>query len=108
MRRDILGICLLTLALVPAGLCADAPARTITPFKLPDLDGKLWALEDGKDHKASFIVFIGTQCPINTANRPSLIDVEKPCREKGVRLVAINANAHDSTQTIAEHAKKFG
>lgn len=99
---------LFALTLLPLGLCASPPARTITPFKLPDLDGKSWSLDDDKDYKASVIVFIGTQCPINNAYMPRLIELEKTYRAKGVRLAAINANSHDGPQGIAEHAKKYG
>jgi AhpC/TSA family len=33
--------------------------------------------------------------------------LEKEYKEKGVQIVAINANAHDTIETIRKHAKKF-
>ena len=53
-------------------------------------------------------MFIGTQCPINNAYMPKLVELEKEYRGKGVQFVAINANEHDTTRTIRQHAKKFG
>ena len=68
-----------------------------------------WSLDvDAKDKKAVVIVFIGTQCPINNAYMPKLVEMEKEYRGKGVQFVAINSNEHDKLDTIANHAKKFG
>jgi hypothetical protein len=53
-------------------------------------------------------LFIGTQCPINNAYMPKLVEMEKEYRVKGVQFVAINANEHDKLEAIQQHAKKFG
>ncbi len=70
------------------------------------IDGKPWSLDDCKA-KAVVVVFIGTQCPINNAYMPKLVELEKEYKGKGVQIVAINANAHDTIETIRKHAKKF-
>ncbi len=74
-------------------------------LKLNSIDGKSWSLEDCKS-KAVVVVFIGTQCPINNAYMPKLVEMEKDYRDKGVQFVAINANEHDTLARIQEHAKK--
>src|SRR5438105_3822954 len=81
---------------------------TIVKFKLNDIDGKAWSVDDCKDKKAVVVVFIGTQCPVNNAFMPTLVALEKEYRDKGVQFVAINANEHDSLDTIKAHAKKHG
>jgi thiol-disulfide isomerase/thioredoxin len=105
MQRFVLPAILLALLLSPS-LHASPP---VVKFKLNTIDGKPWSLDaDCKDKKAVVVVFIGTQCPINNAYMPKLVELEKEYRDKGVQFVAINANAHDTLETIQKHAKKFG
>ena len=92
------------LLLVPANLLA---SPTVVKFKLNAIDGQPWSLDDCKS-KAIVVVFIGTQCPVNNAYMPTLVELEKAYRDKGVQIVAINANEHDSLDAIKVHAKKFG
>ncbi len=94
------------LFVVPAPLNA---SPTVVKFNLKSIDGQPWSLDsDAKDKRAVVVVFIGTQCPVNNAFMPTLIALEKDYRDKGVQFVAINANEHDSFETIKQHAKKFG
>ncbi len=90
--------------LIPTTLQA---GPTAVGFKLTAIDGKPWSLEDC-NAKAVVVVFIGTQCPVNNAYMPKLVEMEKEYRDKGVQFVAINANEHDRLETIQQHAKKFG
>src|SRR5450755_3851968 len=104
MPRSLLCTALLAL-LIPATLDA---SPTAVKFKLNTTDGKPWSLDnDAKDKKAVVVLFIGTQCPVNNAYMPKLIELEKEYRAKGVQFVAINSNEHDKFETIKEHAKKF-
>ena len=96
---------LIALLLIPTSLHA---GQTVVKFKLNDIDGKAWSVDDCKDKKAVVVVFIGTQCPVNNAFMPTLVALEKDYRDKGVQFVAINANEHDSLDTIKQHAKKYG
>src|SRR5438094_9866403 len=102
----MLRFALLATLLLPATLNA---SPTVVKFKLNTTDGKAWSLDaDAKDKKAVVVVFIGTQCPVNNAYMPKLVELEKSYRDKGVQFVAINANEHDSLETIKVHARKFG
>jgi peroxiredoxin len=92
------------LLLLPTTLHAGS---TNVGFKLNATDGKPWSLDDCKA-KAVVVLFIGTQCPINNAYMPKLVEMEKEYREKGVQFVAINSNEHDKLEAIQRHAKKFG
>lgn len=94
---------LLSVLLLPQVVHAGSP---VADFKLPGIDGKSWALADCKA-KAVVVVFIGTQCPINNAYMPKLVDLEKEYTGKGVQIVAVNANSHNSLEAIQKHAKKF-
>lgn len=85
----------------------DQAARTIADFTLKSIDNQNWSLQQQKN-KATVVVFIGTQCPVNNAYMPKLVELAKEYQGKDVRFVAINSNAHDSLERIQEHAKKNG
>src|SRR5262249_18571127 len=96
----------LALALTGTRLDADGPAKNIADFRLKDATGKTVALGDFKDKKALVVIFIGTQCPINNTYMPRLAELHKTFQPQGVGFLAINANDHDTVETIAAHAKK--
>jgi peroxiredoxin len=81
------------------------PARTVKPFTLRDSADKAVSLADFKDAKAVVVVFLGTECPINNAYLPTLEALNKEYAGKGVRLVAVNSNVHDTPTRILAHAK---
>ena len=90
-------------------LFAANPARvgfTADDFSLKDTTGKTHSLAGYKDKKAVVIVFLGTQCPINNAYLPVLAELHQKYVAKGVQLLGINSNRHDTPERVAEHAKK--
>ncbi|HMP58695.1 MAG TPA: redoxin domain-containing protein [Gemmatales bacterium] len=117
----LLVACVLSLVLgQPATLAraavasADAPStdeaavgQTLTPFTLKDSDGQPWALAERQGKKATVLLFLGTSCPINNAYAPRLRQLTKTYEPKGVVFVGINANAIDSVEAIAAHAREY-
>lgn len=95
----------LALLLNSPRLEAGASGKPVADFTLNSIDGKAWSLNKQKN-KAIVVVFIGTQCPVNNAYMPKLVELEKEYRDKYVQFVAINANDHDTIDAIKEHAKK--
>ncbi len=81
--------------------------KKIPDVALKDTNGKTVALGDHKDAKAIVVVFLGTQCPINNLFAPRLNELNKEYRDKGVVFLGINSNAQDTTERIADHARKF-
>src|SRR5437764_9226778 len=86
---------------------ASPVGRKIDDFTLPDAAGKKWSLRDAQDAKATVVLFLGTECPINNAYLPRLAELHKEYAAKGVQFVAINANQLDTPQRVAEHAKRY-
>src|SRR5687767_7896346 len=70
-------------------------------FSLKDTHGKAHALADLKDRKAVVVVFLGTECPINNAFLPVLVELHREYGAKGVQFLAINSNRHDSPDRVA-------
>jgi peroxiredoxin len=85
---------------------ADPVGQRIPDFSLPDTTGQLRSLGEFKDAKAFVIVFIGTECPVNNASLPKLVDLRSAYDPKGIRFLAVNANSHDAVDRIAQHAKQ--
>jgi peroxiredoxin len=85
-----------------------APApRKVTAFSLKDpRDQKTVALADLKDKKAVVVVFLGTECPVSNQFVPVLAKLHEEYAAKGVAFVGVNANRQDTTERVAEHAKK--
>jgi peroxiredoxin len=77
-------------------------------FTLPDSSGRMLSLDQFKDKKAIVVVFIGTECPINNAYMPRLVELEKSYAPRGVQFVAINANQQDTPKRVTAHVKEYG
>jgi peroxiredoxin len=82
-------------------------AHSVAGIRLTDTAGKTWSLDEPKDAKAVVVVFLGTQCPINNAYIPRLGELHAAYSPKGVAFLAINANEHDTSAAIRDHAKKY-
>lgn len=70
--------------------------KTIANFTLKDCDGKDWSLTDAAKKKAVVVIFMGTECPINNAYMPHLVELNKLYADKDVQFVGINANNQDT------------
>jgi peroxiredoxin len=86
----------------------ESVGKTVADFTLKDADGKAVRLASDKGIKATVIVFIGTECPVNNLYAPRLAELHEEWAAKGVRFLAINANSTDSAEAIHAHAKKHG
>jgi peroxiredoxin len=81
----------------------------VADFTLADVrTGRAVALADFKDKKAVAVVFVGTQCPINNAFLPRLVELHKQFSAKGVQVLAVNSNEQDTAAEAAFHAKEAG
>jgi peroxiredoxin len=90
---------------------ADTPAanvgRAVAEFHLPDTRGQTVSLADFKGKKAVAVVFVGTECPINNAFMPRLAELSRTYTPRGVQFLAISSNHQDTTERVAEHARKY-
>ena len=85
---------------------ATSIGKKIDNFTLKDATGKEVALADFKDKKAIVVVFAGTECPINNAYMPRLVELDREFGPRGVQLLAVNSNLQDTPQRVADHARK--
>ncbi len=69
--------------------------------------GREVSLFSFKGKKAAVLVFLGTECPIGNLYLPRLAELAKSYDSKGVVVLGINSNAHETPEQIAVHAKEF-
>src|SRR5262249_11993769 len=80
--------------------------KNVGDFTLKSAAGDAVSLSQYRDKKAVAVIFLGTQCPLNNAYLPRLVELHKEFAEQGVQFLAINPNRQDSAADIAAHAKK--
>ena len=81
--------------------------RHIPDFVLNDSNGRSVAFSDYNDANTLVVVFLGTQCPIGNAYVPVLGDLQKRYADKGLQVIAINANLSDDAKAVAKHVEEF-
>ncbi|HEV3122693.1 MAG TPA: redoxin domain-containing protein [Isosphaeraceae bacterium] len=83
--------------------------RQLGVFKLDDvLTGKPLKLTSFIGKKALVVVFMGTECPVGNLFMPRVVELAKEFGPKGAAFVLINANAHETADEVAAHARSFG
>ncbi len=88
-----------------------APAnlgKKVGDFTLKDTSGQAVSLTSRKDAQAVVVLFVGTECPINSNYLPRLKDLHQEYAAKGVQFLAVNANVQDTADRVAAHAKQHG
>jgi thiol-disulfide isomerase/thioredoxin len=67
---------------------------TVAPdFKLPDVSGKFYTLEDFKDAKVLVMIFTCNHCPTAQAYEDRIIKFTSDYKDKGVSVVAVMPNS---------------
>lgn len=62
------------------------------PFSLPDVNGSTVNYQDFADKKAVAIIFSCNHCPYVRAWEDRMVQIQADYADKGVQLIAINAN----------------
>jgi peroxiredoxin len=101
---------LVVLLVLVAPLAASAPAGAIdTPiadFTLRDCRGTHFRLGDLGDRSAIVVVFLGVECPLAKLYGPRLAEMARAWGPRGVALVGIDSNEHDSLTALAAYGKQ--
>ena len=89
------------------------PGDKAIPFDLPGVDDKNHALSDYADKEAIVVIFSCNHCPYVRAWEDRMIQIQADYADKGVQLIAINANdatkyPEDSFPKMKERAQEKG
>lgn len=79
----------------------DLPADPVPSFLIQSVDGKSFDMEESLRVKSFVVVaFVGAECPLVRLYAPVLGEIRKDYADKGVEVVAIDANAQDSKDDV--------
>lgn len=92
----------------------EPPMDRMVGTRVPNFDlkdattGKRVSLYGFAGKKAVVIVFTGIACPIGDLYLPRLVELQDRYKSQGVVFLAINSNASEGAEQVAEHARHFG
>ena len=82
------------------------PGRVVAEFAIRDVrTGQIHRLSDHSG-RILVVVFTGTLCPIGELYLPRLNALAKKFESRGVDMLAINSNASEPAEDVAEHARR--
>ena len=83
-----------------------APGRVVGDFELREVNtGRLHRLSQHRG-RVLVIVFVGTTCPVGELYLKRLAELATTYRSRGVNFVAINSNASEMIDDVAQHARE--
>jgi peroxiredoxin len=83
--------------------------QRMSDFKLNDVvTGRAVSLYGFMGKKAVVVVFLGNDCPVGSLYLPRLIELNKEYRPKGVVVLGVNSNAHETAADVARLVKETG
>lgn len=88
---------------LPAGL-----GGRLTDFSLKDSRGKSYSLGDFESNKLLIVAVVGTECPLAKQYAIKLQKISEEYADRGLAVVAVDANRQDSLTDIAAFAKLNG
>lgn len=83
------------------------PAGVPTPLNGMDLGGKVYALADKPNIRATALVFLSTQCPISNKYIPELNRLAKLHQDDGVRLFGVISDPTITRAAADQYAKEY-
>ncbi len=82
--------------------------QTVADFRLPDAQGQLRSLSELAGAGPVALVFVGVECPLVRLYIPRLLELNRQFAGQGLHWVAIDSNAQDDAEEIAEFARESG
>ncbi len=87
-------------------------AKDAIDFALPDVDGKIWTLQDCAGEKGLLVMFICNHCPYVKAIRERLVRDTRELKTLGINSVAIMSNdpaqyEEDSPENMKKVAQQY-
>ncbi|MEW4528006.1 redoxin domain-containing protein [Maioricimonas sp. JC845] len=99
---------LLPVRLTAAAEKSSALGRHIGNFELPDALGALHTLDQYADSPLVVVAFVGVECPIARLYAPRLEQLARDYADRGVTVLAIDANRQDSLTDLQKYVNNHG
>jgi peroxiredoxin len=117
----VLACGLLIASFAPGALAGDLPSadqplpidrgmmQRLSNFTLKDVtNGRSLMLYGFQGRKAIVLVFLGNECPVGSLYIPRLVEINREFSKKGVVILGINSNAHETESDAARFVKERG
>src|SRR5260221_7653885 len=78
----------------------------VADFTLCDHRGQAYRLGDTTDRKLIVVVFLGVDCPLARLYGPRLAELARAYEGRGVAVLGIHANAHESPADLSRYARE--
>lgn len=95
----------LSSALTHAADSESLVGKQVTAFSAKDFRGRLHSLDEYSDSDVIVLAFLGTECPLAKLYGPRLATIAAEYADKGVTILGVNSNRHDSITEIAAYAR---
>lgn len=79
--------------------------KKVESFSAKDFRGRTHSLDEYSDSKVVVLAFLGTECPLAKLYGPRLASISKKYANKGVTILGVNSNRHDSITEISAYAR---
>ena len=106
VRFSLVGVIALVASLTLAAT-PPMPPGVPTPLKGMDLGGKVYALADKPEIRATAIVFLSTQCPVSNKYIPELNRLAKLHQDDGVRLLGVISDPTITRAAAIQYAGEY-
>ena len=106
VRFSLVGVIALVASLTLAAT-PPMPPGVPTPLKGMDLGGKIYALADKPEIRATAIVFLSTQCPVSNKYIPELNRLAKLHQDDGVRLLGVISDPTITRAAAIQYAGEY-
>ncbi len=107
MRIPVALLALLAQA-APAAAAPLGLGERLAPLKMKQASGEELEPASLVGRKAYVLAFIATRCPVSKAYDARLATFAEEYRARGVAVLGINSNRHESAAETAEHASRSG
>src|SRR5260370_37666346 len=91
---------------LPLLLTALSSPQRIDDFTLRDYRGQTHRLSDWSEKKLLVVVFLGVDCPLAKLYGPRLAEMARAYEDRGVTVLGIHANAHESSADLVRYARE--
>jgi len=81
--------------------------KAIADFSLEDTKGQEVSLASLKGKKAVVVLFLGTECPLAKIYVTRLQDMSRELADKGVVMLGIDSNTHDTPTKLTAFANTY-
>lgn len=80
--------------------------QVVSDFQLDDYRGRTHTLEEYASNRVVILAFIGCECPLVKLNTGRLQELSRQWKDRGVVILGIDSNSHDSLTEMAAFARR--